>query len=123
MSDSRYLLFYLSPSIEAWQLAELKTSLLWLAGQKKFKKSYVERKPLPATDRTYSYLYALKQKYDWVNIKESVGKMAAENAGITPPCIPVLVAGEIITQQAVDILSAEKKTFGIENGKIKVVRK
>jgi arginine/lysine/ornithine decarboxylase len=123
MNDGRYILFYLSPAIEGWQLAELKGAIIWIAGQKKYKNTYVERKSLPATDRTYSFLYALKQKWEWVDLKQSVGKMCAENAGISPPCLPVVIAGEIISQQAVDLLSTSKKTFGIDGGKIKVVKK
>jgi arginine/lysine/ornithine decarboxylase len=49
--------------------------------------------------------------------------MCAENAGITPPCLPVVIAGEIISAEAAKLLSSAKQTFGIENGKIKVVKK
>jgi arginine/lysine/ornithine decarboxylase len=49
--------------------------------------------------------------------------MCAENAGITPPCLPVVVAGEIISVQAAELLMSAKNTFGINSGKIKVVKK
>jgi arginine/lysine/ornithine decarboxylase len=49
--------------------------------------------------------------------------MCAENAGVTPPCLPVVVAGEIISVQAAELLATAKNTFGINNGKIKVVKR
>lgn len=123
MNDGRYLLFYLSPSTEPSQLTELKNVLLWICAQDKFKGTYKDRPPVPAADRTYSYLYALRQKTELVPIKEAVGRMCAENAGITPPCLPVIIAGEIISEQAVELLSKSRETFGITDGKIKVVKK
>jgi arginine/lysine/ornithine decarboxylase len=123
MNDGRYLLFYLSPAIEGWQLNELKGALVWVITQKKFKNTYKDKMPLPATERTYSFLYALKQRSEWVDLKESTGRMCAENAGITPPCLPVVIAGEIISQAAIDVLENAKQTFGIQGGKIKVVKK
>jgi arginine/lysine/ornithine decarboxylase len=123
MNDGRYILFYLSPSVEGWQLNDLRSALLWIAGQKKFKNTYVPKKPLPVTERTYSFLYALKRKWEWVDLYDSVGRMCAENAGVTPPCLPVVVAGEIISVQAAELLATAKNTFGINNGKIKVVKR
>lgn len=123
MNDGRYLLFYLSPSVEPMQLFELRSALLWIAAQKKFKQTYREKLPLPSADRTYSYLYALKSRSEYVAPKDAVGRMCAENAGITPPCIPVIVAGEMISSAAVNVLVAAKQTFGLTDGKIKVVKR
>ena len=78
---------------------------------------------VPAADRTYSFLYAYRQKTEWVPLKQSVGKMCADNAGITPPCLPVVIAGEMISQQAVDVLLKANDTFGIVHGKIKVAKR
>ena len=49
--------------------------------------------------------------------------MCAENVGVTPPCLPVIVAGEIISERAVQVLKSSRNTFGIVNGKIKVVKR
>jgi hypothetical protein len=123
MNDGRYLLFYLSPSVEGWQLNELKAALVWIISQKKLKNTYKDKMPLPSAERTYSFLYALKQRSEWVDLSQSVGKMCAENAGVTPPCLPVVIAGEIITQAAVEVLEGARQTFGILDGKIKVVKR
>ncbi|MGN0817557.1 MAG: aminotransferase class I/II-fold pyridoxal phosphate-dependent enzyme [Candidatus Coproplasma sp.] len=123
MNDGRYLLFYLSPSTLPSQLNDLKSALLWLLAQKKLRNTFIDKPAIPAADRTYSYLYALRSRTEWVNIGDSIGRMCAENAGITPPCIPVIIAGEIISPRAAEVLERAKNTFGIVGGKIKVVKK
>lgn len=123
MNDGRYLLFYLSPSTQPLHLYDLKNALLWLVAQKKLRSTFKERPALPTADRTYSYLYALKSRAEWVPLEESAGRMCAENAGVTPPCLPVIIAGEIISPRAVELLAQAKNTFGIVGGKIKVVKK
>lgn len=122
-NDGRYLLFYLSPSVEAGQLAALKNALLSIVANKKLKGTYKNRPSIPVAERTYSFLYSLKSKSEYIPLKEAEGRMCAENAGITPPCLPVIIAGEMITKQAIDILSKAKNTFGLSGGKIKVVKK
>lgn len=122
-NDGRYILFYLSPSVEPFHLSEFKNTLLWVCAQKKLQNTYREVPSVPAADRTYSFLYAYRQKTEWVPLKQSVGKMCADNAGITPPCLPVVIAGEMIGVQAVDVLLKARNTFGTVDGKIKVVKK
>ncbi len=123
LNDGRYILFYLSPSVEAGWLGALKNALLSIASNKKLKGTYKNRAAIPVAERTYSYLYSLKSRSEYIPLKEAEGRMCAENAGITPPCLPVIIAGEIITKQAVDLLSKAGKTFGLYDGKIKVVAK
>ena len=123
MNDGRYLLFYLSPSTEPWHLDDLKGVLLGVVSKKKNKGTYRERPTIPAASRTYSFIYAHKQHCEYLPLDKAVGRMCAENAGITPPCLPVVIAGEIITPQAVELLSSCGNTFGVRDGKIKVVRR
>ncbi|MDE6372872.1 MAG: aminotransferase class I/II-fold pyridoxal phosphate-dependent enzyme [Clostridia bacterium] len=123
MNDGRYVLFYLSPSVEPYHLNELKTALLWIAANKKLQNTYKEVPPIPTADRTYSFLYAYRQKTAWTPLKEAVGKMCADNVGVTPPCLPVIIAGEMISEQAVQLLLKAKQTFGVVDGKIKTVKR
>jgi len=122
-NDGRYVLFYLSPSVEPGQLTELKNALLSVAANRKLKGTYKNRAPIPTAERTYSFLYALKRKSEYVPLKDAIGKMCAESAGITPPCLPVIITGEMITQPAVELLMKSKNTFGLQNGAIKVVKR
>ena len=124
MNDGRYLLFYLSPMTSARQLNKLGNALMGVVSSKKLRDTYREiGGVIPPAPRTYSYLYALGAPSEWVPVKDSIGAMCAENAGVTPPCIPVVVAGEIITPRAVKLLQSGKSTFGLRDGKIKVVRR
>ena len=124
MSDGRHLLFYLSPATTKGWLERLAVALIEVADNKKLRGTYKDVPlTLPQTARTYSYLYALRAPFEWVPVKDSAGKMCAGNAGVTPPCLPVVIAGEIISEQAVRLLSCGRGTFGITDGMIKVVKR
>jgi arginine/lysine/ornithine decarboxylase len=123
MTDGRYLLLYLSPMTEASDFNKLKPLLISAVAQKSKRKHYKPRKPYPVADRTYSYLYALRQRSEYVPLADAVGRMCAENAGLTPPCFPIVVAGEMITADAVAALQSGKSTFGVYDGRVKVVAK
>ena len=122
-SDGRYILFYLSPMIEQSDLNRLKNVLLKVIKYKKLKGTYREKPPIPAGDRSYSFQYALRKQNEWVELDDAVGRMCAKNAGLTPPCIPVVVTGEMVTLAAVKTLSQAKSVFGLKDGKICVVKK
>ncbi|MGN0807805.1 MAG: aminotransferase class I/II-fold pyridoxal phosphate-dependent enzyme [Candidatus Coproplasma sp.] len=123
MNDGRYLLFYLSGSMDGYSAMELKNALISICAQKRLYGTYVNLPKIPKAERTYSFLYAYKQKYEWVPLDGAIGKMSADNAGISPPSLPVLVAGEMVTKEAVACLSTAKSTFGVQDGMIKVVKK
>lgn len=123
LSDGKYLLFYLSPMTTAADLNGLLSALNAVTANKKLQKPFVRKPDLPALSRTYSFLYALRQPRELVPLEQSVGRMAARNAGISPPCTPVTVAGEIISETAVKVLGGADGVFGVEDGKIWVVKK
>ena len=123
LADGKYLLFYLSPMTVAADLSNLLTALAAMVGDKRLKKNFVARPPMPVTARTYSFQYALKQKRELIPLVQSVGRMCAENAGVTPPCIPIIAAGEMITEGAVRYLLYQGSTFGLVGDKIWVVKK
>ena len=122
-NDGRYILFYLSPSVDPARLNEFKNVLLAVCAQKKLVNTYRDVPLIPVADRTYSFLYAYRRKWEWVSLNDAVGRMCADNAGISPPCLPVLIAGEMISKEAVELLKEAKGTFGISDGKVKVVKK
>ncbi|MDE6667475.1 MAG: aminotransferase class I/II-fold pyridoxal phosphate-dependent enzyme [Clostridia bacterium] len=123
LADGKYILFYLSPMTVATDLSNLLTALTTMVNDKRLKKNFVARPPMPVTARTYSFQYALKQKRELIPIVQSVGRMCAENAGVTPPCIPIIAAGEMITEGAVRYLLYQGSTFGLVGDKIWVVKK
>ena len=123
LSDGRYIIFYVSIMTTVSDLNSLNLALSLIASNKKLKNTYVERPSIPENDRTFSFQYALKRKRELVPLEKAAGRMCAVNAGITPPCIPVVAAGEMITKEVIEVLSKAKATFGIADGKIWVVKK
>lgn len=122
-SDGRYLVFFLSPMVTAGDLTRLKYMLFKVANTKKLRGTYVPRPPIPTGSRTYSFLYAIRNASEYVPLEEAVGRMCARNVGLTPPCIPVIVAGEVITEAQIRVLETAKSTFGVMRGNIRVVKK
>ena len=70
----------------------------------------------------FGYLTAFSLESERVPLEKAAGRIAARNAGITPPCFPVVVAGEQITEQAAETLSRAKHTFGVKNGTVAVIK-
>ena len=73
-------------------------------------------------ERVIPYLTAIKSEFEYVKLKNAEGRVCAINTGVFPPCYPVLTAGEKITAKAVEILKKSEYTFGLNDGKIKVVK-
>lgn len=123
LSDGRYIIFYASAMTAAADLNRLNTAISAVVSNKKLKGTYAPCPQIPQNARTLSFQYALKSKCELIPLQKASGEMCAVNAGITPPCIPVVVAGEIITKEVIEVLSKAKTTFGITDGKIWVVKK
>lgn len=119
-SDGRYLLFYLSPAVSEGDFNLLKKSLKAVFGDKKLSGTYAPRPEIPRAPRTYSFLYAIKKPSEWVPLESAAGRMCAKAAGFTPPCIPVILEGEMITEYAVRALGSGN-VFGLSEGMVKVV--
>ena len=107
---------------EPADLTALKKKIMSVIENRKLKNTYKEKPSVPEGDRSYSFQYALRKNCEWVELDDAVGRMCAKNAGISPPCIPVVVTGEMITLSAVKALS-HGHTFGLKDGKICVVKK
>lgn len=118
-TDGRYLVFYLSAGTTKRHLRALFAALEG-AVNAAVGSSHC-RPPLPAGGESYGYLRALGAPSQYVPLGESVGRICAQNAGVMPPCIPVVVAGEVISRQTADCLQGAPHTFGLKDGKIKVV--
>ena len=71
--------------------------------------------------KAMDYVSARKQSYEMVLLKDANGRVCAENAGLFPPCYPVIIAGEVYNEEVIEALSV-KNTFGIDNGFVKVVK-
>lgn len=122
MNDGRYILFYLSPLTRAHSLARLERAIRRIAKMRSLKDSYTLRPETAYGVKKFSYLTALTFRKERVPIEESAGRIAARNAGVTPPCTPLVLAGEQITPEAAEALKNAKHTFGMTDGKIEVIK-
>lgn len=118
MSDGRYLLFYLSPTADG---KSLQNAAEIICGLKlaKYAGTYVPKPEKCAADGS-GYLEAVNSEYELVSLDKAAGRVCARNAGITPPCIPAVIAGEIITEETVGVLKSAKNAFGLYDGLIAV---
>ena len=110
------ILFMLSYSFSAGDAFKIVKTLNDAALLKK-EKSFNQLLPKKAMD----YVYARKQNHEKVLLKDAIGRVCAENAGLFPPCYPVIIAGEIYSNEVINALSG-KNTFGVDNGFVKVVK-
>ena len=72
--------------------------------------------------KKFSYLTALTFAVQEVPLEKAAGKVCARNAGVTPPCFPLVIAGEVIGKETAECLKRAKSTFGVKNGKISVIK-
>lgn len=75
----------------------------------------------PVCERVWEYAKAVRAPFEWVPIKRAAGRIAARNAGVYPPGVPLLLAGERIGADAVEYLQRRQaKLFGNRGNLIRV---
>lgn len=123
LSDGRYIIFYLSPLTKAGELKELFSAISDLINDKTLFGTYSENAFLPESERACGYIDAVQGARELIPLEEAKGRICAVNAGLTPPCIPVVVAGEKLTESAIYALTNAKNTFGLVGKKVWAVKK
>lgn len=121
MDDGRYILFMLSLETTKEDAEKIISAIKKI--RKVFKSSDSVFSKNKNIEKNYSvnYLNAINGEYEYVKLEDALGRVSAENVGFFPPCFPILVAGETITKDIIELLSSGT-TFGITRGKIKVLR-
>lgn len=121
MNDGRYLLFLLSATTPHKWLIALEKAVYKI--KKRLKGTYEDRLHVTMGVRVMPYLQAnSNSKKQSVELKDSAGMVLAENVGVFPPCFPLCLAGEVMTDEIIKILSNAKYTFGVVNGRVKVIK-
>lgn len=110
--DGDNVMFYLSPATTEAEIDSLRARLDGLRPLQKNEGGMSESKAVSHTQGERSKTRA------WVPLFESEGKTCAQNAGLFPPCIPLLREGEKITAAAIERLAAGKNTYGLSEGKV-----
>ncbi len=108
-NDGNYLMFYLSPATSMKELKRLCRILKKLPRVKVF---VDEVQPKGSVMR--------RETAAWVPLKAAVGMMCAEDAGLFPPCMPLVKKGDIITERTVARLMLAGSTYGLRDGTIAV---
>ena len=79
----------------------------------KTKKQKLNNVPVIKTKTMVTPREAFIAKGEIVDIKSSVGRISKENITVFPPCVPIIAAGEILTEEAVYHLSKLKKEIEV----------
>ncbi|MCD8207021.1 MAG: hypothetical protein LUD72_03690, partial [Bacteroidales bacterium] len=120
LCDGRYILLYLS--VETTEADRDRLLLAFRAVTENWKclgecKENVFALPKKICD----FLDAVGAESEYVPLDTAKGRVSAAVAGIAPPCMPRILPGEEITEDVVKMLGG-KGSFGIKDGKIKVVK-
>lgn len=123
MNDGRYLLFLLGVTTTKKVLFRLEKLCLKLIKTPSLQGTYKERRQVSMGVKKISYLSANSlSKKETVELKNSAGRILAENVGVFPPCFPLCLAGEVMTEEIIEVLLQARYTFGVVGGRVKVVK-
>ncbi len=110
--DGGNILFYLSPAQPLAQLKKLVSALQPFEGLRAGGQNEAPMPVYRAGKRT--------GKTEWVPLKDALGRTCARDAGLFPPCLPVICAGQRIEKEHIQRLSGATGVYGIEEGRIAV---
>lgn len=122
-ADERYVVLMISAHTEKEQLCRL-LAVLGEYRDKCGKVPYFPQKQqiICKACRKMEYYEAANAPFEYVSAERAVGRIAADNAGVFPPCYPVITAGEQITAEVVEILKKSKNTYGLRGDCFKAVK-
>ena len=119
LAAGRFLIFMITPDFseeKAICLADLLNNYKAKSNET-FSDCGIEETPLK---RVMPYTVAKKSRYEYVELSDANGRISAGEVGFFPPCYPLIVAGEMFDNELIARL-LKRNTFGIEDGKVKVV--
>lgn len=120
LNDGRYLLFMFSVFTKSGEIKKLCRALLSII-KRANKTDVCMDKPHVEPQRKLKYLVAIEDSGEYVDLDNAIGKIAGDNAGLFPPCYPLVTAGEVIDERTAKLLKATN-VFGVKDGKIKIVK-
>lgn len=114
--DGNVVMFYLSPATSTDALKTLESRLKSLFEKYPYhSKKEIQRVHAPL-------IFDKNAKTEWVELERAAGKICAANCGLFPPCTPLILAGERITKEKINLLQRADNVFGIQADKILVLR-
>ncbi len=122
LSEGRFLIFILSPYFSAEEAEFLVKTLndyegfTDIAAVKDDIFDIRLRRKMPYLAASYC-----DNECEYVDLASALNRVAAANAGLFPPCYPLITCGEVFDNRVIAALSG-KNTFGVESGKVKVLK-
>jgi len=121
MNDGRRIVFMFSARTEKREFSILEEAFRKIKETCAiFVNTKIEEVPLPK--RKLSYLNAKKNEGEWIDIIDAEGRVSACDFGIFPPCYPLVLSGEVINKEVIERIRISKNTFGLLDGKVKVIK-
>lgn len=116
--DGSLVCFYLSPATKMSDFKRLKKQLQKLS----HRFENWEKKDQKCEKRSPAPLKIKETDVEYVDLSESEGRICAKECGLFPPCVPLVLAGEKITEETVRLLKNADSTFGLQEKKIAVLK-
>ena len=113
--DGSVIMFYLSPAMKLKQFNALK---------KRLERLFANETPCDFDNKPRGKRFEISDaaETELLPLNESENKICARTCGLFPPCEPLIVRGEKITQEKLDLLQTADNTFGLTDGKILVIK-
>ncbi|MBQ4269265.1 MAG: aminotransferase class I/II-fold pyridoxal phosphate-dependent enzyme, partial [Clostridia bacterium] len=130
--DGNVVMFYLSPALKSAQFKKLKKALIaymdalklmWTAGENAANASDVKDGQKTVRQSPAPVVFDKNGGVEWVELSQSEGRVCAKVCGLFPPCMPLILDGEAITEKKIKLMLRADHLFGIEDGKICVYKK
>lgn len=118
--DGNVITFYLSPATKMQDFERLKKRLTELFSQfpvleAKKKEKAVRSVPAPC-------VFDKNMETEWVKLEEAEGKICANNCGLFPPCTPLVLQGETVTKEQIELMKNADNLFGVRGDEILVLK-
>ena len=105
-NDGNYLMFYCSPATKKGELKKLERLLTGL--------------PRGKAEEEACRAGVVSERTERVPLMQALDRTAAADAGIFPPCVPLVRRGERFSEEMLRRLSQAENTFGLKDGTVSV---
>ena len=113
--DGNIVTFYLSPATKMRDFQILK---------KRLEKLFIAY-PLPPFEKKTECLGKAERlkkhangRVEWIEMGLSTGRVCAKNCGLFPPCSPIILQGERITAEKIELLTRADNVYGLKEKRI-----
>ncbi len=107
-NDGNYLMFYLSPATKIRWLRRLEGAL-----------KHLPRGEIFSLDGERTLAFGEEEE---IALSQAAGRVCARDCGLFPPCVPLVLRGEIFTQEKIETLQKAKGSFGVFDGGVSVFK-